>query len=371
MTTQVTTEKELMLMWRNRKFWGIVVLVLIILGGAFYYFKTKDSGAAPTYTTGKVERGNISTVITATGTINPVNYVDVSTNVAGMLESVLVKENDHVTKGQVIATIDDRQLQAAVDDAKATMDTSKINLDRYEVLLAQGAIAQQTYDTAKETYDKAVAAYNRAKATLDDSVITAPMDGTVIGTPLKVGQTISTGISTQMIIATVADLSNLEIYLTVDETDIGSIKKGARVDFTVDAHPGKTYTGTVSDIALGTKGNMGTTSSTVVYYTVKVAIPESEASDFFPTMTARATIYGDEQTNVLVVPLAAVRTDKVGEYVYVIKNGKPERTSVTTGITGESTIEITKGLNEGDEIVVSGDVGTSTKTTKSGGGPMF
>lgn len=358
-------------MWRNKKFWGAIVLVLIVLGAAFYYFKGKDNSAAPSYTTGKVERGNISTIITATGTINPVNYVDISTNVAGMLESVLVKENDHVTKGQVIATIDDRQLQASVDDARATLDTAKLNLDRYSVLVSQGAIAQQTYDTAKEAYDKALAAYNRAEAVLNDSTITSPMDGTVIGTPLKVGQTISTGISTQMIIATVADLRNLEIYLTVDETDIGSIKKGSRVDFTVDAHPGKTYTGTVSDIALGTKGNMGTTSSTVVYYTVKVAIPESEAGDFFPTMTARATIYGDEQKNVLVVPLAAVRTDKVGEYVYVIKDGKPVRTSVTTGITGDTTIQITKGVNEGDEIVVSGDVSANSKTTKSGGGPMF
>ena len=107
------------------------------------------------------------------------------------------------------------------------------------------------------------------------------------------------------------------------------------------------------------------------YYTVKVAISPSDASNFFPTMTARATIYGDERTNVLVVPLAAVRTDKVGEYVYVIKNGKPERTSVTTGLTGETTIEIAKGLNEGDEIVVSGDVGSSSSKQSNSGGPMF
>ncbi|MBS4913877.1 MAG: efflux RND transporter periplasmic adaptor subunit [Veillonella sp.] len=357
-------------MWRNRKFWGIIAVILILIGVGAYYYKSSHSTVQQSYTTGKVERGNISTIITATGTINPVNYVDISTNVAGMLESVLVKENQHVTKGQVIATIDSRQLQAAVDDAKASLDTTKVNLDRYEVLLSQGAISQQAYDNAREAYEKALAAYNKSEAVLNDSTITSPMDGTVIGTPLKVGQTISTGISTQMIIATVADLSNLEIYLTVDETDIGSIRKGAKVEFTVDAHPGKTYTGTVSDISLGTKGNMGTTSSTVVYYTVKVAIPSSEASDFFPTMTARATIYGDEQTNVLVVPLAAVRTDKVGEYVYVIKNGQPERTSVTTGITGDTTIQITKGLNEGDEIVVSGDVSTSTKKASSGG-PMF
>ena len=98
-------------MWRTKKFWGILILILLVLGGAFYYFKTKDNTQATSYTTGKVERGNIASVITSTGTINPTNYVDISTNVAGMLEQVLVKENDHVTAGQVIATIDARQLQ--------------------------------------------------------------------------------------------------------------------------------------------------------------------------------------------------------------------------------------------------------------------
>lgn len=358
-------------MWRTRKFWGILIAVIVIVLGGIYWFKSKDSSEVTSYTTGKVERGNISSVITSTGTINPKNYVDISTNVAGTLESVSVKENDHVTQGQVIATIDARQLQATADDARATLENTSADLERYRTLVNQGAIAQQSYDTALMNYQKAQAAYDRAIANLSDTTITSPMDGTVIGTPLKAGQTISTGISTQMIIATVADLSDLEIYLTVDETDIGSVKRGARVDFTVDAHPGKTFTGYVSDIALGTKGNMGTTSSSVVYYTVKVAISETDASNFFPTMTARATIYGDERSNVLVVPLAAVRTDKVGEYVYVIRNGKPERTSVTTGITGETTIEITKGLDEGDEIVVSGDVGSSSTKKASTGGHMF
>lgn len=212
-------------MWRTKKFWGILILILLVLGGAFYYFKTKDNTQATSYTTGKVERGNIASVITSTGTINPTNYVDISTNVAGMLEQVLVKENDHVTAGQVIATIDARQLQATADDARATLENAKNDLDRYSTLVAQGAIPQQTYDTALMNYQKAQAAYDRAVANLSDTTITSPMDGTVIGTPLKAGQTISTGISTQMIIATVADLSNLEIYLTVDETDIGSVKK--------------------------------------------------------------------------------------------------------------------------------------------------
>lgn len=354
----------------KRKWIAIVVAGAIAIGGGTYYYThPSTTNAQQAYTTGKVERGTVKTVITATGTINPVNYVDVSTNVAGKLESVLVKENEQVTAGQVIATIDKRSLQATVDDAKANLVKTQLDRDRYATLLAQHAIAQQTYDDAQAAYEQALATYTRASANLSDATITAPMSGTIIGTPLKAGQTISTGISTQMIIATIADLSKLEIYLTVDETDIGNVKQGAKVTFTVDSKPGKTFTGYVTDIAKGTKGNMGVTSSSVVYYTVKAAIPESEAYNFLPTMTARATIYGDEQKDTLVVPLTAVRTDKQGEYVYVIKNGKPVRTTVSTGITGEDNIQILSGVNEGDEIVVSGDVTTKSSSSR-GMGPI-
>ena len=111
---------------------------------------------------------------------------------------------------------------------------------------------------------------------------------------------------------------------------------------------------------------MGTTSSSVVYYTVRVAIPAGDVSHFFPSMTARAIIHGEERQNVLVVPLAAVRSDKVGEFVYVIKDGQPIRTSVKTGMTGDSTIEIISGVEEGDEIVISGDVNTTKKHQQRG-----
>ena len=353
--------KETLLNNKKRIIAGLVVLA-VAGGGAYYYVGTQTKQVQTQYTTGTVERGTVSSLITSTGTINPVNYVDISTNVAGKLEQVLVKENDHVTKGQVIAYIDQRQLQATLDDADAALSQAELNVNRYKALVDQNAIDRKTYDDAVTAYEKALAAYNRAEANLSDATITSPMDGYVIGTPLKAGQTISTGISTQMIIATVADLSDLEIYLTGDETDIGQVKEGAAVDFTVDSLPGQTFTGYVSQIAKGTKGEMGTTSSSVVYYTVKVSIPAAIAGNFLPTMTARASIHGQEQRDTLKVPLTAIRTDKQGEYVYVIRDGQPVRQSVTTGITGENSIQILKGLNEGDEIVVSGDVGSTSKS---------
>ena len=336
--------KEFLQKHRKRIVTGAVVLC-VLGGGTYYYMDSLNANQAQTlYTTGKVEKGDVKTSISATGTINPVNYVDVSTNVAGKLEKVLVKENDQVTAGQVIAYIDTRQLQASVDDARAALAKAELDMNRYKSLAAQDAIAQQTYDDSVTTYERAKSTYERAAADLSDATITAPMSGTVVGTPLKAGQTISTGISTQMIIGTIADLK------------IGNIKQGAKVEFTVDSKPGETFTGYVSEIAKGTKGNMGTTSTSVVYYTVKVQIPENISGNFLPSMTARATIFGEDIKNTLVVPLTAVRTDKQGEYVYVIKDGQPVRTAVSTGVTGDTNVQILKGLSEGDEIIVSGDV---------------
>lgn len=357
--------KELFQKHRKRIIGGVIA-ICILGGGGYYYVHTNDSAQTQQkYTTGRVEKGDVKTSISATGTINPVNYVDVSTNVAGKLEKVLVKENDHVTQGQVIAYIDTRQLQAQVDNAKAALDKARLDMNRYKALIDQNAVAAQTYDDAVTAYEQAQSTYDRVSADLSDATITAPMSGTIIGTPLKAGQTISTGISTQMIIATIADLSDLEIYLTVDETDIGNVKNGSKVEFTVDSKPGETFTGYVSEIAKGTKGNMGVTSSSVVYYTVKVAIPADISQNFLPTMTARATILGDDIKNTLVVPLTALRTDKQGEYVYVIKDGQPVRTTVSTGVTGDTNVQILSGVSEGDEIIVSGDV-TSPKNNSHG-----
>lgn len=357
--------KELFQKHRKRIIGGVIAICLLG-GGGYYYVHTNDSAQTQQkYTTGKVEKGDVKTSISATGTINPVNYVDVSTNVAGKLEKVLVKENDHVTQGQVIAYIDTRQLQAQVDNAKAALDKARLDMNRYKALIDQNAVAAQTYDDAVTAYEQAQSTYDRVSADLNDATITAPMSGTVVGTPLKAGQTISTGISTQMIIATIADLSDLEIYLTVDETDIGNVKNGSKVEFTVDSKPGQTFTGYVSEIAKGTKGNMGVTSNSVVYYTVKVSIPSDISSNFLPSMTARATIFGDDIKNTLVVPLTAVRTDKQGEYVYVIKDGQPVRTAVSTGVTGDTNVQILSGVSEGDEIIVSGDV-TGPKNNSHG-----
>lgn len=356
----------------NKKTWIIaIVAILAIVGAYFGYTQYKASTTQKaTYVTGTVERGTISRVIDSTGTLNPVDYVDVSTNVAGTLQEVLVKENDVVKKGQIIARIDPTALQAVVDDALATLEKTRLDYERYQTLYNDGVVSAQSYDQAKAAYLTAQATYTKAEKNLTDASIEAPMDGTIIGTPLKAGQTISTGLSSQMIITTIADLSKMEIYLSVDETDISGISIGQEVTFTVDAYTDRTFNGTVSSISKGTKGNMGTTSSSVVYYTVKVAVNGDQVKDLLPTMTARASIHGREVKNALLVPLTAIHSDNGTSYVYIIKDGKPVRQTVETGITGGSNIQILKGLEEGQELVVSGSVDNTASKSQSTR-PMF
>lgn len=356
----------------NKKKWIVAIVTILAIVAAYFgytQYKAANSSKA-TYVTGKVERGTVSRLIDSTGTINPVNYVDVSTNVAGTLKEVLVSENDVVRKGQTIAHIDPTALQAMLDDASATLEKTRTDYERYQSLYQSGAVSAQSFDAARASYLTAQAAYTRAEKNLNDATIEAPMDGTIVGTPLKAGQTISTGLSSQMIIATIADLSRMEIYLSVDETDIAGISIGQEVTFTVDAYTDRTFSGKVSSIAKGTKGNMGTTSSSVVYYKVKVEVDKDQVKDLLPTMTARASIHGRQVKDALLVPLTAIHSDSGSTFVYIIKDGKPVRQTVETGITGGSNIQILKGLEEGQELVVSGSVDNSSSKSQSTR-PMF
>lgn len=344
---------------------GCIVLALVG-GGGYYYHQSQLQAKETVYVTGQVKEGSISSKIHATGTINPVNYVDVSTNMPGTLEKVLVAENQHVEKGSIIAYIDDAILKSNEEAAFSLYQNAQKEYDRQKVLYEEGAIPLQTLDNARVALDRAKSDYEKANKSLSESIIIAPMSGTIIGTPLKPGQTISTGLSSQMIIATIADLSHMEIYLSVDETDIAQVHPHDKVTFTVDAYPNETFTGEVASISKGTKGNMGSINTNVVYYTVKVAVPETVSEKLLPTMTARAVIYGKTVEHATLVPLTAVRNDAKGDYVYRIVGGKPERQNVVTGLTDEGDVQIVEGVSVGDEIVVSGNVMADTSSNKGG-----
>jgi RND family efflux transporter MFP subunit len=328
--------------------WWVLLLVIISVSGKFGYdyYQTKNKPAASVRVVA-VERADIISAVSATGTIAPVNSVNVSSKITGLIQQVKINENDTVTAGQILMVLDDTHLKALVNQAKARLANVSANYQRTERLAAIGAVSSQQLDAARMDYQVAQASYDDAVSQFEETVIKAPVDGTVIGKPIPAGQTVSPGISTPMVLLTVADMSRMQIEAQIDETDIGKILNEQKVSFTVDAYPGKTFTGVVSNISQ--KANI---QQNVVYYPVIVDVDSPEGL-LRPTMTARISILTGERKNVITVPLAAVKEAKGQRYVVLETAGKQQNITVTTGLASEDRIEIVSGLQDGDQIVMA------------------
>ena len=352
-------------MWQKivrYKVWVMVIVILVIVGaGAFYMYKGKAVPVSLASTV-MVERGAVVSMVSATGTISPVNLVDVSSKISGLIQEMKVKENDQVIVGQVLLSLDDTHLRAQVAQAQARLTNAKGIYERTRRLETMGAVATQQLDTSLSDYNVAQAAYDDAVSQLNDTVIRSPINGQVIGKPTPAGQAVAPGVSTPMVLLTVADMSKMQIETQVDESDIGQIRVGQQVTFTVDAYPAKTFSGVVSNISQ--KANV---VSNVVYYKVLVDVDAAE-NLLKPTMTARVSIRVAESKGVLMVPLTAVKSRNGELYVIVVKDGKEEQITVTTGITGEAKIEILSGLVEGDQVVAA--MNKSQTSNASKGGPI-
>lgn len=331
---------------QHKKLIAAGVLIAALIAGGIYSYKSKPAQVllGPTV---KVERGDVVSVVSATGTISPVNIVDVSSKISGLIKEVKVRENDQVTAGQVLLVLDDTHLQALVDQARARLANTSGNYERNERLHNIGAVSDQQLDASRTEYSIARATYDDAVSQLNETVIRSPINGQVIGKPIPAGQAVAPGVSTPMVLLTVADMSKMQIQTQVDESDIGKIQTGQQVTFTVDAYPGKTFKGTVSNVSQ--KANV---QSNVVYYSVLVDVDAAE-NLLKPTMTARVSISIAESKNTLVVPLAAVKMSGGQQYVMAVEKGKTETKAVTTGIVGEDKIEIISGVGERDEILAS------------------
>lgn len=342
----------------NRKWLGVLLAAAVAAGGGWYWYSAANAAPKDTYVLGEVAKGDISVSIDATGTIEPVNSVDLSATVSGTLQQMLVKQNEQVAKGQQIAVIESKAAQSTLQQAKNTLANKESYYFRMRRLYRQGAVSYQDMDDARLEYLNSQAAYDKAEADVNDTIVLSPMDGTVIGEPMKEGSTVSQGLSSQMIIATVADLSSMQIELLVDETDIGEVSLGQDVTFTVDAYPNRTFHGKVENISKKEYSSSGstTTSSSVVYYTVYVLINADELEGLYPSMTARAEILGRVDKDALLIPVTAVRSDASGSYVYRKAGKGVEKAYIETGITSNTSAEVLSGLSEGDEIVVSGTV---------------
>jgi len=332
----------------HHKKWLILAVILAVaVKGGLAWQASNKAKAAVNVQTAAVVRADVTSLVSATGTIKPVNSVDISSKITGLIKETKVEENQTVKAGQVLIVLDDTRLQAQLSQARERLANAQANFERNSRLNRIGAVSDQQLDSSRLEYKVAQASYDDAASQLDDTVIRSPIDGVVIGKPIPAGQTVAPGIANPMVILTVADLSQMQIETQVDESDIGKVAVGQKATFTVDAYPGKVFSGVVSSIS-----QKAIVQQNVVYYGVTIDVDTGDR-ELKPTMTARVSIGVGESKNALTVPLTAVKSNKNQQYVVVMKNGQPVNVNVTTGLASDDRVEITGGLADGDQVVVS------------------
>ncbi|MEI6285765.1 MAG: efflux RND transporter periplasmic adaptor subunit [Bacillota bacterium] len=350
--------------FRKKWFWAIL-LCIAIAGGYFGYraYSNQLAAAKIVVKTATVKYSDIASVVTATGTIAAINSVDVGSNTNGQLKRVYVKENDIVQAGQLLANIDPVKISNQLDQAKFKAQNLQVVYQRQLNLYKKGAIARQDLDTAELDYNLAIKDVELNKKILADTVITAPSSGIVVGQPMAEGQTIG-GANLQTIL-TIADLSQMKVTTLIDESDIGKIRLGQRADFTIDAFPYATFSGTVTLIS-----NKVTTQSSVNYYVVNISVDKTP-KQLRPGLTARVSIITGENKHALIVPLLAIKEINSKQYVELRVNDKNEKRLVTIGLTDDENAEITSGLKENDIVVIPSPkpgAGAVSKPAQGGGG---
>ena len=372
----------------SKKWIGAGIVLLLLGGGGYYaYHNYQDKQAAEqaaAVKTVQVSRMNIKSTVSATGTIRPVDSVEVSAKITARIKNILVKENDLVTAGQTVAILDGKDFEAKRDQAQFKVTNTRAKYNRAVYLHGIGAETDADLEDATLNYETAVSALSEAESDLNETVIVAPMDGVVVGEPQTVGTMAVQGTSNPTVIMRIADLSSKRIQAKVDETDIGNVKVGQEATFTVDSYNGKTFTARVAKISqTDTSNSWNTNSSTtsssssssasVIYYYVTLDVDDPEGL-LMPAMTARVEINTANKENALVVPISTLKTDSHGSYV-IVKNpdGSQENRYVETGIYSDEYVEILDGLSEDEEIVATytakASSGDSAKKKTQGGPP--
>ena len=300
---------------KNKTFIVIAIVSVLAIAAvlALKPFAKKETVVA--FNTIKVEKGNISNTVTATGTIQALKTVNVGTQVSGIILHIYVDFNDKVKHGQLLAKLDEtplrtqlEQSQSAVDQASSQLHFQEATYNRLKILYDKKLIAQTDYDQALYNFENAKAALANARSALDRAnvnlkyaTITSPIDGVVLNRAIEEGQTVAASFSTPTLFTIVNDLTQMEVQTSVDEADIGKIIKGQRVEFTVDAYSDLKFEGTVSQVRL-----QPVTTNNVVTYVVILNAPNPEKK-LMPGMTASAIIYVEEKTNTLLISGKAIR----------------------------------------------------------------
>jgi HlyD family secretion protein len=418
---------------------GVIAVVAIVAGVAASVRWTQ--GDLVTVQTGSVARADLTSVVTASGEVKPNNYINLSANAQGIIVQLLVREGDHVRKGQTVARIENIQATAdvqaqragvasaeadsaateaglrvqdeairtqvaTVDRAKAELERAKINLERAKQLVQQLLSPRQDLDKANSDYESAAASVREAEAHLsqlqtqlsqsraqvsaaqkhitqaqanltrfDDILakhdVIAPLDGLVTYLPVRIGETVVPGIqnSAASTVMTIADMSLITTELKVDETDIVNVSLGQPAEITIDAIPNRTFHGKVVEIgntALSRTSGLAVSQSTTSNqeakdFKVVVAITDP-AEEMRPGLSATAKITTATRKDVVTIPMQALTVRQKGDLedaeevqgVFVVNGDKADFRKVETGITGITDIEVLKGLEPGDQIVIGG-----------------
>lgn len=326
------------------------------------------------YTTVKVERQEIKSSVTATGTIEPVTLVEVGTQVSGIISHIYVDYNSTVKKGQVIAELDRENLNSQLETAQAQLESAKSdlsyqeqNFERQKTLHDKGHISDNDFELARLSYQQAKATYNQriqsvktARTNLGYATITSPIDGIILTRAVEEGQTVASSFSTPTLFTIAKDLTDMRVIADIDEADIGGVREGQRVNFTVDAFPDDVFEGRVTQVR-----QEATTESSVVTYEVVISAPNPELK-LKPGLTANVTIITKEVQNVLAVPVAALSFTpnenllKDGETiadcqgkskVWVREGNVFKAIPVETGENNGILAEIKNGLKGGENVI--------------------
>ena len=359
---------------KNKKLWigvGAVVLVALVI----WMCSGGKKEEKVEFETAKVVKQNISTSITATGTIEPVTSVTVGTQVSGIVSTIYVDYNSVVKRGQVIAELDKTNLISELNRAKADLTSSQstlnyetANFNRYQTLFDKGLVSANDYENARLTYEKARQAVassresvQKAQTNLGYATITSPIDGVVLSKSVEEGQTVAASFNTPELFTIAQDLTDMRVIADIDEADIGGVKEGQRVTFTVDAFPDDKFEGQVTQVR-----QQATTSSNVVTYEVVISAPNKDLK-LKPGLTANVTIYTLEKNDVLAAPAKALRfvpneallsKDQQIEdveaktKVWTLEGKTFKAHAVEIGTSNGMLTEITSGIKEGTEVLV-------------------
>ncbi len=366
----------------NKKIW-LALLALLVIGILIWLFTGKKEKHTVTFETEKVVTTNIQNSITATGTIEPVTSVTVGTQVSGIVAHLYVDYNSVVRKGQVIAELDKTNLISELNTAKANLNSvqsslnyQSANFNRYKTLYEKGLVSADDFENARLAYQQAnqqVAqareTVKRAQTNLGYATITSPIDGVVLSKSVEEGQTVAASFSTPELFTIAQDLTNMQVIADIDEADIGGVKTGQRVTFTVDAFPDDTFQGSVKQVR-----QQATTESNVVTYEVVISAPNNSLK-LKPGLTANVTIFTLEKNNVLAVPAKALRftpnaalltpdqviEDCQGDFKVWTREGNTFKAhKVSTGITNGVLTEILSGVAEGTEVLTDFNMSGAT-----------